>query len=346
MSQTIFIVDDKDINLKMAKDVLNDLYRVMTMPSAEKMFKLLEKIKPDLILLDIEMPEMDGFEALKILKENEKHADIPVIFLTATTDTKAEVLGFQMGVIDFITKPFSEPVLINRIKTHLDIDSLIRERTEQLYQKTIQLKKIHNGTVFVVADIIEKRDEVTGSHIERTITYLNMLLEALMERGIYKDEVQEIDSDAVFSSASLHDVGKIAISDTILNKPGKLTEEEFEIMKRHCTIGENVIDQIIERTEDVVSLRYAKQSVACHHERWDGNGYPKRLREAEIPIIARLVSVVDVYDALASERPYKKAFTHEEAMKIITDNSGSQFDPIIVKVFEEIGVKIKAVKRD
>ena len=346
MSQTIFIVDDKDINLKMAKDALNDLYRVMTMPSAAKMFNLLEKIKPDLILLDIEMPEMDGFEALKILKESEKYSDIPVIFLTATTDAKAEVRGFEMGVIDFITKPFSAPVLNNRIKTHLNIDSLIRERTEQLYQKTIQLKKIHNGTVFVVADIIEKRDEVTGSHIERTITYLNMLLEALEERGVYKNEIEEINSDIIFSSASLHDVGKIAISDTILNKPGKLTDEEFEIMKRHCIIGGNVIDQIIERTEDVIDLQYAKKSVIGHHERWDGRGYPNGLQGTEIPVIARLVSVVDVYDALASERPYKKAFSHEEAMKIITENSGSQFDPIIVKVFEEISEKVKAVKRD
>ena len=346
MSQTIFIVDDKDINLKMAKDALNELYRVMTMPSAAKMFNLLEKIKPDLILLDIEMPEMDGFEALKILKENGKYADIPIIFLTATTDAKAEVLGFEMGVIDFITKPFSAPVLINRIKTHLNIDGLIRERTKELYEKTIQLKKIHNGTVFVVADIIEKRDEVTGSHIERTITYLNMLLDAMEERDIYRHDIQEIDTDIVFSSASLHDVGKIAISDTILNKPGKLTEEEFEIMKEHCVIGENVIDQIIERTEDVPALRYAKKSVSGHHERWDGRGYPKGLKESEIPIIARLVSVVDVYDALVSERPYKRAFSHEEAMKIITENSGSQFDPMIVKVFAEIEKEIKAVKRD
>ena len=345
MQKTIFVVDDNDINLSMAKEALKDLYRVMTLPSAAKMFSLMEKITPDLILLDIEMPEMDGFEALGILKSSEEYADIPVIFLTSITDAVVEAKGFQLGVIDFIAKPFSAPVLINRIKTHLDIDGIIRERTKQLYQKNIQLKKIHSGTVFVVADIIEKRDEVTGGHVERTLRYLNLLLEKMLERGLYVDEIRKMDSDALFSAACLHDVGKISISDTILNKPGKLTDNEFEIMKTHCSQGEQIVGQVITRTDDVSFLRYAMMSAACHHERWDGKGYPNRLEKTDIPLIARLVSIVDVYDALVSKRPYKDAFSHEEAMAMVMEGAGTQFDPMIAEVFCEIGDQIKEVKR-
>ena len=345
MTKTIFVVDDNDINLTMAKEALKGQYRVMTLPSAPKMFALMEKITPDLILLDIEMPEMDGFEALRLLKADETKASIPVVFLTGMSDAAVEASGFQLGVIDFIAKPFSAPVLNNRIKAHLDIDDIIRERTSQLYQKTLQLQKIQNGTVFVVSDIIESRDKGTGGHVERTVVYLNMLLEAMTARGLYVDDICEIDANVVFSAACLHDVGKIAISDTILNKPGKLTDEEFEMMKTHCAEGEHIIEQIILRTEDVAFLRSAKLSAGCHHERWDGKGYPNRLEKTDIPTIARLVSIVDVYDALISERPYKRAFSHDEAMKSIMEGAGSHFDPLIAEVFGGISVKLQGAKR-
>jgi len=344
MHKTIFVVDDNDTNLSVAKEVLKEQYRVMTLPSAAKMFALMEKVKPDLILLDIEMPEIDGFEALHQLKGNAAQADIPVIFLTSMTDSEVEVRGFQMGVIDFITKPFSAPVLQNRIKTHLNIDELIRERTTKLQQRTEQLQRLQNGIVFVLADMVESRDQGTGGHVERTTTYIKLLVDAMIARRVYTDALREMDLESFVSSARLHDVGKISISDTILNKPGKLTDEEFEIMKTHAAEGERIISQIVSRTEDVEFLRNAKLFAGYHHERWDGRGYPYGVRRMDIPVQGRIMAIADVYDALISERPYKKPFTHEEAVQIIMENTEKQFDPLINDVFYDVRDQFKAVK--
>jgi len=344
MPKIIFVVDDNDINLSVAKEALKEQYRVMTLPSAAKMFALIEKIMPDLILLDIEMPEIDGFEALRRLKENSAQADIPVIFLTSMTDAAVEVRGFEMGVVDFITKPFSAPVLINRIKTHLNIDDLIRERTSQLQKKTTQLLNLQNGIVFVLADMVENRDKGTGGHIERTTTYIKILINAMMARGLHAGEIGEMDMDMLVSSARLHDVGKISISDVILNKPGKLTDEEFEIMKTHPAEGERIIDQIVFRTENVEFLHNAKLFAGYHHERWDGRGYPYGLKEFDIPLQGRIMAIADVYDALVSERPYKKAFTADEAVNIIMESVGKQFDPSIADVFYAVRDQFEAVK--
>ena len=344
MLKTIFVVDDSDTNLSMAKEALRDRYRVLTVPSAFKMFSLIEKILPDLIIMDIEMPEMNGFEALKILKENSAYAEIPVVFLTSMTDVDAEVRGFQLGAIDFVTKPFSAPVLLNRIDTHLHIDELIRARTSQLQHKTTQLQNLQNGIIFVLADMVENRDQVTGGHIERTTDYIQIIIDEINARGLCDNEFGEMDLEQVASSARLHDVGKISISDTILNKPGKLTDDEFEIMKTHAAEGERIIKQIIVRTENVEFLRNARLFAGYHHERWDGRGYPRGLSGAEIPLQGRIMALVDVYDALVSERPYKKPFTSEEATDIIMSGSGAQFDPLIAELFRETRDRFKAVQ--
>jgi putative two-component system response regulator len=250
------------------------------------------------------------------------------------TDAEVEVRGFQLGVVDFITKPFSAPVLLNRIKTHLDIDDIIRERTGQLRQKTAQLQNLQNALVFVLADMVENRDKGTGGHIERTAAYIHILIDAMVARGVYVNEIGELDRDLLISSARLHDVGKISISDIILNKPGKLTDEEYDVMKTHASEGERIIDQIVSRTDGVVEfLRNAKLFASTHHERWDGKGYPRGMAGASIPLQGRIMAIVDVYDALVSERPYKKALTSEEAFKIIMENAGTQFDPLIAEVF-------------
>ncbi|MCL2852259.1 MAG: response regulator [Defluviitaleaceae bacterium] len=339
MLKTIFVVDDSAINLAIAKTALKEVYRVITFSSAARMFALLEKVTPDMILLDIEMPEMDGFEALTLLKDNRKYAQIPVMFLTSMNDPEIETKGFQMGVVDFVTKPFSESVLLNRIKTHLDIDSIIRE-------KTAQLQNLQNGIVHVLADMVENRDKGTGAHIERTVAYINVLVEELTKRGIYADEVSNMYVDLFSSSARLHDVGKIAISDTILIKPGKLTDEEFAIMKTHCAEGEHVIDQIILRTGNGEFLRHARLFAGTHHERWDGKGYPLGLSGTDIPLHGRIMAIVDVYDALTSERPYKKAFTPDESFKYIIDNAGTHFDPIIAQVFVESRERLMEIYAD
>ncbi|MCL2826342.1 MAG: response regulator [Eggerthellaceae bacterium] len=332
----IFVVDDNDTNLSMAKEALKGQYRVMTLPSAKKMFALLEKITPDLILLDIEMPEMDGFEALQGLKANIEYKDIPVIFLTSMTDAAIEARGFQLGVVDFIAKPFSAPVLLNRMKTHLDIDELIRERTAKL-------QHLQNSIVFVLADMVENRDHDTGGHIERTTTYMKILTDALIDQGVYADEIREMDVEQLVSSARLHDVGKICIPDRILNKPGKLTAEEFAVMKTHSAEGERIIDQIVSRADDGEFLRNAKLIAGNHHERWDGEGYPNGLAGASIPLQGRIMALVDVYDALKSARPYKQPLTHDETAKIIMENAGKHFDPSITEAFYNIRDQFEAV---
>ena len=343
MQKTIFVVDDNDTNLASAKEALKGHYRVMTLPSAARMFAMTEKLTPDLILLDIEMPEMDGFEALGRLKESK--ADIPVVFLTSLLDAEVEARGFQLGVIDFITKPFSAPVLVNRIKTHLEIDELIRERTSQLQTKTVQLQNLQNAIIFGFADLVERRDEGTGGHVDRTSVYMQILLDALLERGIYTDEITELNRELFISSARLHDVGKIAISDIILNKPGKLTDEEFKVMQTHTAEGERAIELIASRTDDDEFLHNAKLFAGNHHERWDGKGYPRGLSGKDIPIQGRIMAVADVYDALVSERPYKKPFTFEEAVNLIMENSGTQFDPLVAGTFYEVRDQFEAVSR-
>jgi len=294
-------------------------------------------------LLDIEMPEIDGFEALKYLKNSRAFMDIPVVFLTGMTDAAVEVRGFQLGVIDFITKPFSAPVLRNRIKTHLNIDELIRERTLQLQHKTVQLETLQNGIVYVLADMIENRDRGTGGHIDRTTKYIRILIDEMILYGLHADELNAMDLELLTSSARLHDIGKISISDVILNKPGKLTNEEFEIMKTHAAEGVRIIDQIVTRTEDVEFLRNARLFAGYHHERWDGKGYPYGLAGPEIPLQGRIMAVVDVYDALVSVRPYKQAFSHEDAVKIIMGGAGTQFDPKIADVFFAVSTKFKEI---
>jgi len=337
MQKTVFVVDDNDINLTVAKEALKNQYRVMTLPSAAKMFALMEKITPDLILLDIEMPEMDGFEALRRLKSNPLQANVPVIFLTGMVDAAVQVRGFQLGVLDFIMKPFSVPVLLNRIEHHLHVNEL-------LYERAAQLVRLQNGIVLTLADIVGNRDARTDGHIERTTSYVEMLVKAMMERSLYDGEIRTWNLESVISSAHLHDVGKIVIPDTILNKPDRLTQEELAIMKKHTAEGERLIGQIVARTGNEAFLHNAKLFAGYHHERWDGNGYPYGLTGTNIPLQGRIMAILDVYDALISERPYKRPHTHEEAVKIIMENSSGQFDPSIAEVFYQSREQFQAMK--
>jgi putative two-component system response regulator len=334
--KTIFAVDDSDTNLAVVKKALEKNYRVLTMQSASRMFELLEKITPDLIMLDIEMPDIDGHNALITLKEG-PFSNIPVIFLTSYTDDKIEARGFELGVVDFITKPFFTPVLLNRIKMHLDVDELIRERTEKI-------RRLQNGIITVLADVVEERDKETGGHNDRTSAYVKILIEAMEKDGVYTEEMSGWDMEKVVQSARLHDTGKINISDSILNKPGKLTAEEYEQMKCHAIEGARIIDRIVSHTGEEEFLRNAKLFAEYHHEHWDGKGYPHGLKEDKIPLQGRILAIVDVYDALVSERPYKKPFTHEQAIDIITQETGKQFDPKIVEVFLKVKDQFKSIR--
>ena len=280
---------------------------------------------------------MDGFEALSRLRAVDKLSDIPVIFLTGKDDAVTEAQGFELGAIDFVSKPFSEPVLRNRIKTHLGIEDIIHERTDSL-------KKLKNGIVSVLSNMVERRDSFTGGHIERTTKYIKIFLDAMVQNGIYCDQIKKWHMETVISSVLLHDIGKIVVSDLILNKQGPLTPEEFDTMKTHTSEGEKIIDEIIMESGDGYFLQHAKLFAGFHHEKWDGSGYPYGLKGTEIPLQGRIMALVDVYDALVSDRPYKKAFTHEKAIQIIKESTGTHFDPVLGELFVSCEKEIEKVR--
>jgi putative two-component system response regulator len=349
----VLVVDDNVTNLTAAKEMLRDRYKVYPSPSAEIMFNLIENVTPDLILLDIEMPEMNGYEAMKKLCANPEWAEIPVIFVTAKTDEGSELEGLTLGAIDYVTKPFSAPLLIKRIENHLLIQSQKKELRRlnaslenTVSAKTEQVVALQNTVLSTVADLVEFRDSITGGHVYRTQKYLRLLVDRVLEKGLYADETANWNMDYLIPSAQLHDVGKIAISDLILNKPGKLTDDEFEVIKKHSEIGVNVIKRIEANSENLDFMRHARNIAGGHHEKWDGSGYPRGLKGTDIPLEARLMAIADVYDALVSQRPYKRPFSTDEARRIILDDSGAHFDPLLVQVFDELSDKLALVVQE
>jgi putative two-component system response regulator len=323
--------------------MLKNYYDIFSIPSGNKLFEILEKVTPDLILLDIEMPGMNGYEAIKKLKEEKKTRDIPVIFLTVRNDSGSELEGLSLGAIDYIFKPFSPPLLLKRIENHLLIRSqqiALKDYNDNLQQmarkQTRQVIELQNSILNAVTEMVEFRDDVTGGHIERTQNYLKLLVDALLREKIYWDEVSSWNLEFLIPSAQLHDVGKIAISDAILNKPGKLTFEEFEIMKTHASAGETAIESIMRTTSENNFLYHAKIFAGTHHEKWDGSGYPRGLKDTLIPLQGRLMAIADVYDALIAVRPYKKPLSTQEAERIILEGREKHFDPVLVDLFQDM----------
>jgi putative two-component system response regulator len=348
--KTIFLVDDDITNLTAGSGVLEGHYNVLTLNSGERLLKALGKTIPDLILLDVEMPGMNGFEAIRAIKAKPETQHVPVIFLTAKSDSESEIEGLSLGAIDYITKPFSPPLLLKRIEVHLLVASQKQELInfnnnllEMVEARTRTVVELQNAMLKTMAELVEYRDGVTGGHIERTQGYLGVLLNAMSESGLYSDETSSWEKGLVLQSAQLHDVGKIAIRDSILQKPGKLTDEEFEIIKTHAAFGEKVIEKIKESTSERAFLEYARVFAGSHHEKWDGTGYPKGIKGKEIPLLGRIMAIADVYDALVSDRPYKKAFSHEEAAKIISDGRGTHFDPAMVDLFMSVSGQFEEI---
>ncbi|MDR1308451.1 MAG: response regulator [Deltaproteobacteria bacterium] len=353
----VMIVDDNIANLKVAKNALAGSYDVFTAPSAAKMFDLLERKKPELVLLDIEMPDMDGYEALRIMKNSPNASDIPVIFLTGKSDPESELEGLSLGAIDYILKPFMPQLLKKRVELHITVESqrriledqagkleeqhrellnFNRNLKEMVEEKTRMIVELQGTILKTVADLVESRDNTTGGHVGRTQHWLRILIEGLEDLGLYREQLGEWDIELMLQSSQLHDVGKIAISDRVLQKPARLTEEEFEEIKRHAWLGVEIIERIESDTSDSEFLKYAKIFAGTHHEKWDGSGYPKGLSGEDIPLPGRLMAIADVYDALRSDRPYKKPVSHQEAVDIIMDGRGSHFDPVLVDVFEQV----------
>ena len=270
--KTIFLVDDDMTNLTIGKKALSASYNVFTLSSGALMLKMLENLQPDLILLDVDMPKMDGHEVIRLLKEG-KHADIPVIFLTSLNNEEMELKGLSLGAIDYIAKPFSAPLLLKRIEVHLLLEAQKHELlffnnnlAQMVQEKAGTIIELKNAILSTMAEVVEYRDEITGGHIIRTQRYIKALFDAMKSGGVYGKEVSALDEELVLQSCQLHDVGKIAITDLILNKPGKLTPEEFEKMKTHTTFGEKVILQLKAKTRDSDFLEYARIFAVSHHE--------------------------------------------------------------------------------
>jgi len=344
----VFLVDDDITNLTVGKAALAEYYKVLTLDSGERLLEVLEKNIPDLILLDIEMPEMNGYETIKAIKNRKETKHIPVIFLTAKNDGDSELEGLSLGAIDYIAKPFSPPLLLKRIEVHLLVETQKQELRnyndhlqEMVETKTKSVVKLQDAILKTMIKFVERRDYITGGHIERTTHYLNILLKAMQKHNLQREKISSWNFDLILQSAQLHDVGKIAIKDNILQKSDSLTFEEFEEMKKHTIVGEEIIEEIKRNSEEQTFWEHAGIFATTHHEKWNGSGYPKGLRGEEIPIQGRLLAIADVYDALVSERPYKKAFSHEEAVDIISEGRGTHFDPQLVDLFLSVSDEFK-----
>jgi putative two-component system response regulator len=342
----VLIVDDAPENITLFSELLRDKYHVRIALNGEKALKLIENDPPDIILLDVMMPVLDGYETCKILKSNNKYKDIPIIFLTAKNDAQDESIGLGLGAVDYITKPINPQIFMSRIKAHLSAkqnNDYLRGKNNfleaEVERRTNEVTMFQEITIMAMSALAEIRDNETGKHIQRTKLYAQKFCEHLVIYPKYKEQLSNRTIKNLVNAVPLHDIGKIGIPDSILLKPGKLTVEEFEIMKKHTTLGK----EAIERAETMVDcpdefLRIPKEIVHYHHEKWDGSGYPCGLKGEEIPLSARIVAMVDVYDALRSKRVYKPAYSHLEAKEIMLAYADKHFEKEFVEAFFEIEV--------
>ena len=317
----ILAVDDDPTNLQIVRDVLGSKYTLQLAISGETALRFLEKRKPDLILMDLMMPGMDGKETLLRIRENPENTEIPVVFLTASQSVEEEIQCLNMGASDFITKPIIPAILERRIDRIIELEDVHHDMRAIIDRKTKEYQELALESIVAIVNIIEAKDEITEGHSVRVAGYSRALAEAM---GYSPDKVNQ-----VFRTGLLHDVGKIGIPDLILKKEGKLTNEEYGEIKEHTSIGGKILAAI-------ETMDYLAAGANYHHERYDGTGYPKGLAGEEIPEIGRIIAVADVFDALVSKRHYKEAMDVEEARAELLRGAGTQFDPRIVSIFIEL----------
>jgi putative two-component system response regulator len=349
--KTILVVDDLPENIDLLHKILSPTYRLKAALNGEKALVLAtSQDTPDLILLDVKMPGMDGYEVCRRLKASAVTSKIPVIFVTAMTDRENEAMGFDVGAVDYITKPVSPPIVIARVATHLALYDQNRVLEEKVRERTDEVAHVRDVTIHGMAVLAETRDNETGNHIMRTKNYVHVLAKRLMTHPRFRDQLDKSTVELLFKSAPLHDVGKVGIVDDILLKPGKLTLEEFEEMKNHTIYGRDAItraEEALGNDKGVSFLRIAREITISHHEKWDGTGYPLRLSGEDIPVSGRIMAVADVYDALISKRVYKPAMAHEEAVRIIVEGDGrttpEHFDPDVLSAFMDLNEKFREI---
>ena len=330
--ETILVVDDTPDNIDVLSGILRPEYRVKVAPNGERALKIANaEPRPDIILLDIMMPGIDGYEVCRRLKADPRTLRIPVIFITARSEVEDEQMGFELGAVDYITKPISPPIVLARVRTQLALYNQNQQLETKVQQRTAELMETRLEIIRRLGRAAEFKDNETGLHVIRMSHYSRLLAEA--------HGTGEAWTDLVFNAAPMHDIGKIGIPDHILLKPGKLDDTEWEVMRQHPQYGAEIIGE-----HDSELMNMSREIALNHHEKWDGSGYPDGKKGEEIPLASRIVALADVFDALTTARPYKKAWSVEDALKLIDEESGSHFDPILVELMHRVLPEILAIK--
>ncbi|TAN53195.1 MAG: response regulator [Methylococcaceae bacterium] len=338
--KAVLVVDDTQENIDILKAILSEHYSVRVATNGRLALKLASSAKPpDLILLDIMMPDMGGHEVCRLLKMDEHTRNIPIIFVTAKSDIEDEAYGFSLGAADYITKPISAAIVLARVKTHIELydrsrhlESLVRERTANLLAKSQELEATHLEILRRLGRAAEYRDNETGMHVIRLSYYVQLLAKKI---GFTDNEAEQL-----MYASMMHDIGKIGVPDHVLLKPGKLTPEEFDVIKTHPQIGADIIG---EHTSSLLQL--SRQVALTHHEKWNGNGYPSALQGETIPLAGRITAIADIFDALTSERPYKKAWSVDDALDLLQKEAGEGLDPQLVPLFISLRPEVEEIMR-
>jgi putative two-component system response regulator len=335
---SVLIVDDMDMNRMILESILCDDYNIFQAENGLEAIDFLYNAVelPAIVLLDIMMPEMDGFEVLDLIKSNARTSGIPVVFITAADIESTETRGLRSGAVDYVSKPFNPEVVKARVDNHIELKRYRDNLEETVEKKVLELIRSRENMLETLATVIEYRNLESGHHVKRTSILSRNLVNRMLDFPYYSRQLNELHPESLLKAVPIHDIGKIGVPDNVLLKPGRLTDDEFKIIKTHTTIGSDIIDTLLAKEQGDEYLLHCRDICRYHHERFDGKGYPDGMTGEDIPLSARILSIVDVYDALVNSRVYKPALPHAEAVQIIMKGAGSQFDPEIIKIFYEI----------
>lgn len=352
MNAKILVVDDSMTDRMMISNMLYNYSIVCAGDGLEAMEAIRSDPSVDLVILDLNMPRMSGFEVMEALKDDSRYSNLPILILTNYDETENEIRGLDLGAVDYIRKPLNMESLRKRIEVHLNLRNARRsiEKHNELLEETVSVRTkelviTRDLTINALIGLLEVRNIETSNHTRRTQWMMKVLCDSLKNRGKYLEVLTEDYIRELFDTAPLHDIGKVGIPDSILLKPGKLSSEEFDIMKKHTTIGVDALSHDLNMEEVPAFIKTAIEIVGTHHEKYSGSGYPYGLKGKEIPLPGRLMAIVDVYDALTSKRVYKPAYAHEYALELIRNESGNHFDPEIVEAFFGIEDQILEISR-